>query len=326
MLSYRFGYGRGSRFIFLNWFPLIAVPAALIAAYLIAYFYFDTQISDLPSIHWLNHGFEKSGLGFRLGSLANLGTEILSLSVWLMFMTVGWHYAKQVFGCLMVYSHYDGYPLTRNQRNVLKIGLFALALFNFFYFAVYAPEYTENQTERPYFLGVPVIPLGLPTWLIPLGGAVAIVTGLVAVYFVIYRNYVNHRRLPSPNFVVAWLAFYIWWIPPVRQSDFYFLAVPFFHSLQYLPFAYRMERHNAPTGPRRELRLTLRLALLVAMGFVAFEFAPNILDTHLDTAWRFKSWFFLVAFVVSLNVHHFFIDSVVWKFKQPEVREYLLAS
>ena len=99
LISYRFGYGRGSKFIFRHWISLILVPAGMIAFYALAYVKFDSQISELGWIIALNHFFEGLGLEFRLGTLANLGTEILSLSVLVMYMTVGWHYSKQVFGC-----------------------------------------------------------------------------------------------------------------------------------------------------------------------------------------------------------------------------------
>ncbi len=66
------------------------------------------------------------------------------------------------------------------------------------------------------------------------------------------------------------------------------------------------------------------MALLLVVGFLAFELGPNILDNGPETPWELKAWFFLFAFVVFLNVHHFFIDSVVWKFKQSEVRDNLL--
>ena len=40
-----------------------------------------------------------------------------------MFFTVGWHYTKQAFGCMMVYASFDGYRFTIAQRNLVKWNL-----------------------------------------------------------------------------------------------------------------------------------------------------------------------------------------------------------
>ena len=72
------------------------------------------------------------------------------------------------------------------------------------------------------------------------------------------------------------------------------------------------------------LNRSLRLGLLLFVGFCAFELIPSSLDRALETTWYLKTWFFMIAFAVFINVHHFFIDSVVWKFNQTEIRDSLL--
>jgi hypothetical protein len=64
--------------------------------------------------------------------------------------------------------------------------------------------------------------------------------------------------------------------------------------------------------------------MLLLVGFSAFELVPSLLDRAFQTEWYLKTWFFMIAFAVFINVHHFFIDSVVWKFNQDEVRNSLL--
>ncbi len=320
MITYKFGYSRGVRFIFKHWFSLLFVPAAILLLYGVAYFKFNTQIDDWPSIKAFNSAIAMSGLEFRLGTLSNLGTELLSVSVLLMNLTVGWHYSKQVFGCTMVYARYDSYPVTPFQRTLIKASLFSVAFFNFFYLSIYAPEYNSNAVKEAYFFNIPLIPLGLPTALIPIAGAICSVLALGVLVGVFYANYRRTEIWPSPNLVVAWLAFYVWWIPVVRQTEFYFLAIPFFHSLQYLPFAHRMESHQAGHGKGESLRSSIKLAVLLVIGFAAFELVPSLLDERLSTYWSMNCQFFMIAFAIFINIHHFFIDSVAWKFNQKEIQ------
>ena len=65
---------------------------------------------------------------------------------------------------------------------------------------------------------------------------------------------------------------------------------------------------------------------IVLAGWLAFEFVPNEIDTALGT---FKSWqmfFFFTAATLFINIHHYFIDNVVWRFNSPEVKRYLLGA
>jgi hypothetical protein len=296
----------------------------MIAFYVVAYVKFDAQISELPWIVFANHLFERMHLEFRLGTLENMGTEILSLSVFLMYITVGWHYSKQVFGCIMVYGHYDKYPMSRVQRAWIKASLFSVAFFNFFYLSIYAPEYNNNPLGKSYFFNIPLVPLGLPKILIPLSAAAMVITAVGVIYGVFYLNHKRAGKKPSWNLVIPWIAFFVWWAPFFRQTEYYLSAIPFFHSLQYLPFAYRLEAPKIKIGKWFNLNRSLRLGLLLLVGFSAFELVPSMLDHTFQTEWYLKTWFFMIAFAVFINVHHFFIDSVVWKFNQVEIRNSLL--
>jgi hypothetical protein len=117
----------------------------------------------------------------------------------------------------------------------------------------------------------------------------------------------------------------VWWLPMTRQYEFYFLLTPFFHSLQYLAFVYKMEDTRIRGLRHPEVRGTIVAFGLVVAGWLAFEFIPNEVDTALGT---FKSWqmfFFFTAAMLFINIHHYFIDNVLWRFKDPEVQKYLLA-
>lgn len=326
MISYRFGYSRGSKFIFKNWFSLLALPLGMIAYFTYCYFHFTVESSQLEWIKSVNSLLGHTGLTFRLGTLSSLGIEMLSFSVLMMNLTVGWHYSKQIFGCMIVYSHYDKYPLSYIQRNWLKASLFSVAFFNFFYLSNYAEKNGVGTAGKAYFFNIPLVPLGLPYFLVPLSALCVVILFFGAAYGIFFRNWKKLGLLPSQNLLIPWIAFHVWWIPVIRQTEFYFAAIPFFHSLQYLPFAYRMECNSIPKNKWYHFNFSMRVALLLLVGFCAFELFPSLLDRSLETSWYLKTWFFVVAFVVFLNIHHFFIDSVVWKMNQPKVKKGLLTS
>lgn len=320
MISYRFGYGQGTGFILKHWFSLIFVPLSMVALYLLAYFSFHTNIADSASIYRFNQITENWGFAFHLGHLEYLGAEILSYSVWLMYLTVGWHYSKQVFGCIMVYARYDNYQISKLQRIFIKSSVFSVAFFNFIYMVNYMSQL--GAENKMFFFSLPLAPATFPVWASTLSKVWVGASTFAVLYFVVIRNYQTQRKLPSLNGSIAWLAFYLWWIPIVEQPVYYLLMVPFFHSLQYLPFAYRREKSKFKLGGRwMYLQITFRVALLLAVGFMVFEFVPNLLDLHLHTDEKQTAWFFSIAFIVFVNVHHFFIDSVSWRFTDREAKE-----
>jgi hypothetical protein len=135
MLSYRFGYGRGWRFIASHLFSLVVVPVTMIAVFFVAYFNFGRDVSGSTGVKALNWFYETTGWGFQFGTLSSLGAELLGMSVWAMYLTMGWHYSKQVFGCVLVYNKYDGYVFSQVQKRLLKWSVFSVAFFNLCYLA-----------------------------------------------------------------------------------------------------------------------------------------------------------------------------------------------
>ena len=100
--------------------------------------------------------------------------------------------------------------------------------------------------------------------------------------------------------------------------------VPFFHSLQYLPFAFRLENQKVEKNRWYNLQISTRILTLLFAGILAFELIPSVLDKKLETDIYQSAWFFSTAFAVFINIHHFFIDSVVWRLKDEEVKKGLL--
>jgi hypothetical protein len=318
MISYRFAYGRGWKFVRGHAFSLIIVPVALIGLFATSYFNFNRDVSSSATVALLNRFYESTGWGFQFGTLSTLGSELLGFAVWLMFLTVGWHYSKQAFGCVLVYSKYDEYPISKSQRQLLKWSVFSVAFFNFIYFAVIG--WNEGTPGHLYYFNMPITPLFVPSAVLWVAGASVIASGLAVLYFIGVVNYRKTKKLPSINTVIPWVAFHCWWIPVIRVPEFYLISVPFFHSLQYLPFAYRMEKPKIPKGRLGDFKLSVRIAALLLVGYLAFSLVPVTLDSIFKTEWTQTQLFFVIAFVVFINVHHFFIDSVVWRFEHAEVR------
>jgi hypothetical protein len=99
---------------------------------------------------------------------------------------------------------------------------------------------------------------------------------------------------------------------------------PFFHSLQYLLFvgAYKRGevRHAASAEAVRQAKRFVLGALWI--GILCFWAMPAMLETWVNPG---KSFLFPVtaAVVIFINIHHYFIDNVIWRSEHAEIRKYL---
>lgn len=162
--------------------------------------------------------------------------------------------------------------------------------------------------------------------LFPIAASLVSVGFVLVVYKVFYGNYTVSRQMPSANVLVPFVAMYVWWMPFTRQQEFYLLLAPLFHSLQYLAFVYKLEDSRLKaTSSHYELRATaLTLGVIVA-GWLSFEYIPTAVDAWLGTFNAWRMFFFFTAAMLFINIHHYFIDNVLWRFKDPVIRKYLLA-
>jgi hypothetical protein len=291
LASYRLAYGQGFRFVRRFWFQLVVVPLILCAVF--AYAYRGMSAPGMP------------------------GRKLMGWMVTTMYFTVGWHYAKQAFGAVMVQAKYDGYRYALWQRRLLKLALFSI-------WWVY---YSRNNATRKFFdfHGFSYGTLGLTQTVATVAYVVHILAtlGLIGVFL---HNYVVEHRKPSANMLIPIISMYIWWSPIFFQRDFYQYLVPLFHSLQYLTFVKRVESQKAggEKGQLRGFRMSAIFLGLVVAGFCAFELIPNTLDTKLGLQKMWHAFFFYAAFHVFINIHHYFIDNVLWRFNNDLVKKYLV--
>ena len=316
LISYKLAYSRGGSFVLRNWWQLIAVPLLMATVFVVAYFNFAMPVGNLPVVSDLRNALTPWGANANVLSGPRLGDVLFTAVFNVMIFTVGWHYTKQVFGCMMVYAHFDRYPLTTAQRTLTKWALLSIWGMSF--------VYANIGGEFSAFGGFSYSSLDLPDIAGPISLLVVGAGFVLVLYRVFYANYKSIGQRPSLNLLVPFVALYIWWLPLTRQNEFYFIMVPLFHSLQYLAFVYKLEDTRLRGWQHREVRATALVAGVVVLGWMAFEFVPNAIDTRLGTFDAWGTYFFLIAAMLFINIHHYFIDNVIWRFKDPQVRAYLL--
>jgi hypothetical protein len=244
----------------------------------------------------------------------------------LMFALVGWHYAKQGFGVLLVLSARRGARYQPHERRALLAHALCGAAF-----AWANPAAPSREVEEK---GVIYTALPHPRALELATGAVFFLSALWLAA-VLAKKTVRERRVP-PLAPLAGYLVTIWvWTVFSSLNPLLVYLIPALHSLQYLYFVWLLRRNEAREveapphfgRPARETLLLLAVSA-VALGVVQFHLAPSVLDS---LRWLVPHgsppslvdlgstpWFAGLFAVV--NVHHYLMDAVVWRRDNPDTR------
>ena len=142
------------------------------------------------------------------------------------------------------------------------------------------------------------------------------------------------------NGVVAYVVSLYAWILFVTLNPLWLLVVPAMHSLQYLAVVWRyqtnVERDRADAveksplkvfailGPQYRLRVLAFIVFGAILGALGFWLVPMALTAMVpyNKAVLGSSLFLFIAWIF-INVHHYFLDNVMWRRGNPEVSKYL---
>lgn len=266
------------------------------------------------------------GLGPNGPSLANVA--VINLFGVLTTLLLAWHYTGQAWGMVASFAFMGGVRMDNTERLLIRAGLQILLVWHVLWGVkqMFGPlDWDPSDQRMPWVEAIneqlpevlPFVHQAYDVWSI-----IAVLSVPVGIYgFVrIYRR--TGRALPLRS-VAPWVAIHMWYLL-VWAYPGLFLLLQIFHAMQYLAFPMRVEvnqfveRHPDKQGRKVRHVISYYLALLVA-GFVVFglpEFGKSFGDPSGSVS-------MLVAGFV--NMHHYFMDGVLWKIRNPEVRRALFA-
>ncbi len=259
-----------------------------------------------------------------VASLATRSAAALGLMIELMFLLVGWHYVKQGFGVMTVLASRRGVHFSPRERWVILAHCFAG-----WAYAWASPAAPSKEVEEK---GVVYTSLAHPLGLDRVTHVVFLLT-VLPLTWVLVSKWRREGRLPIWTPLVALLSSIWSWSIYSGIDPLIVYVVPALHSVQYLYFVWLMKGNEARERegpPWFELSARVRLGLLAAsalgLGWFLFHGAPAILDGALVGAGRrargsaMGATPCLAALVTFVNIHHYFMDFVIWRKDNPETR------
>ena len=164
------------------------------------------------------------------------------------------------------------------------------------------------------------------------GAALGVSVGVLAWALVTSRS-VAGRALPVGPLAAYLVSLWSWTILSAVDPVFRYV-IPALHSIQYGYFVWLLRRNEARAregapffGPPARTRVATLALSAIALGWLLFHGAPGLLDAALVPHDRHGEGLndlgatpFLAALYVIVNVHHFAMDSVLWRRENPAMR------
>lgn len=248
--------------------------------------------------------------------------RLLGVAANAMFFLVGWHYVKQGYGMAMVDAVLKRAFYSEREKRVLLINAYATWIFSWIFINHLLGSGTKQYFEIDYF----VIPI--PTALLLTSLVTMALTTVAAVIEIAKR-----ARPVAWNGLIAYaISIYAWLL---IRDPVLILWIPLFHSLQYMAVVWRFQinkcRQTRSQVFGHELGHRTRLLVFGAasliLGYAGFWLVPEWLNSRVpyDKTVFGGSLFFFVSWIF-INIHHYCLDTVMWRKGNPDVAAYLFST
>ena len=284
MASYRLLYAKQSNF---RRHPLVTIAMPIAAFSLLAYV-----------VYWCytDPAFTSTG---SLGVLTAIHVFAPIL--------LGWHYTGQSWGMTACFAFLSGLRMNDRERRLIRAGFYTLFVYHIglaYELFGYVQGLFAEQEAGEYLMQAIISVSRVAVF-------IGFALGLMGFRELSLRT---GQRIPMRVWL-PWLATFSWYVMvDVYPVSFFLLQV--FHALQYLSFPIRVELNRYSNSRHPWRHLVFYYVGITLVGAIAFGW-PDVMD--LNQAWLPVA----TATWMIINVHHYFIDAVIWKIRDPEVRHAL---
>ena len=229
-----------------------------------------------------------------------------------------WHVLMQHYGFMRIYDAKQNEisPLTARLDWLFSLSCYVA-------FIVASSHYRNNLLYLAYQSGIPVLPMGLFSFLKNVIYAIAALSGVAYAGYALYlwkQGRHNVRKLAT---LVLFLGatYYLY----IYNDDFVvgFAVWSGFHCLQYYGIVWSFNRSRVERGGEvtRFVRFLFRpkiglaaLYVLLIFAYGGFDYMQNFIDEGMAKT-------LLVSFIATSAILHYYFDGFIWKMREKDTRE-----
>jgi hypothetical protein len=230
-----------------------------------------------------------------------------------------YHFSGQTVGLTLLYARRTGFHFSKVMRLCLSSFVFSSYLLPIVRF--------EATTTGSQYYGIKYPSLGIPQWTPDVVTALLITSGL-GLAVLVAQKAITEKRRPPPIVLLPAVTQVVWFLPGGRWATFSEF-VPLFHSLQYMLVAWslmlkeKLDGGGHQPSVRFVVGSSVRWYVLVVLGGgVLFWALPHLMSRASGTT----IWFSTAIVIAGVQIHHFFVDGVIWKLRSKNVSSPLLGT
>lgn len=257
--------------------------------------------------------------------------QLLGYGANLMVLTVGWHYVKQGYGMLMVDAALKRRFFNEGTKKIMLVNCYTVWLA-----AWVSLNVAINKQD---FLGLAYYSFAVPQPLYVLTCVAAFISTALMVW-ALTMHWKEKGSLPTNGLIAYGVSLYLWLVF-ARIDPLWALLVPTLHSLQYLIVVWRFQLNYEKANLASEdylrgsiirsvfgnipaAHMTVFVLLGGFLGLLGFWGIPLLAQGFVPYDQQATSTFlFFFIFWIFINVHHYFLDNVMWRRENPDTRLYL---
>ncbi len=241
-----------------------------------------------------------------------------------------YHFSGQTLGITLIYARRAGFFVGKWERFTLSNLIYS----SFLFMTARGEAITAaSDLILPPEYSIERYRLGLPMWIsnVILGWMIINAIGFV---FLIIKWCQEQRRTLPLIVLLPVVTQLVWFIPGSYCKSFY-LFVPMFHSLQYLLIAWslqlkeKMDMRKITPSVNYVVKESIRWgAINLVLGMMLFTWIPVALHFILKEVFDldYPYLFVLGIMIAGVQIHHFFVDGVIWKLKKKTVSSPLMVN
>jgi hypothetical protein len=245
-----------------------------------------------------------------------------------MAFTSGWHYVKQGYGVIVVLSAIRRIYYSEIEKRLLLLNGYVVWIYSWM-------ALNETFYQKKLY-GIAFFTFDVPPMLLAIGAAAAVLT--TAAVVVAFAVRIAVRKLPvSWNGVVGYGCALYLWLVAFHYDLIFAIFIPAFHSIQYQLFTWRYQlnkvsseaaERGAEVQPSRPIGVQFAKFVVtgIVLGWAGFIGLPAAFQFGLspdEAVWGPSVFVFI--FMIWINIHHYFIDNVIWRRDNEDIRKYLFA-
>jgi len=234
------------------------------------------------------------------------------------FIWSPFHFSGQSFGISMVYAKRAGYKMSSFERESLKVFIYSSFIAILFKVDMHFAE-SEHYTLK-------YAALNIPDWSYFSVLTIMCISGLI-VFYQAYRWSKKNKKLLPPIVLLPAITHIVWFIGGSQHISFD-AFVPFFHSAQYLFIAWAMQMKDISNNESQLEKITIKKSFIQTLMWFSFNcLVGAFMFEGIPLLFPYFNTSPLIGFgivIAGVQIHHFFVDGVIWKLKDQSKKSALV--